>query len=219
MPLRFPPYINIHSHYQTQDDDILTLVSRYEHFERQDKTQQYSLGIHPWYIRDAATQIEQLTAHIGDPQVLALGECGLDRLCTTDWRVQVKVFAQQIALANQYRKPLVIHCVKAFPETLSMLQDAEVPVVFHGFNNRASLAVQVLNQGHYLSFGGALLRENATAAAVLADTPDDRFLLETDDQPGLDIREIYRKASFIRKTGEDVIILQLQKNFQNVVHT
>lgn len=100
-----------------------------------------------------------------------------------------------------------------------MLQDAEVPVVFHGFNNRASLAVQVLNQGHYLSFGGALLRENATAAAVLADTPADRFLLETDDQPGLDIREIYREASFIRKTGEDVIILQLQKNFQNVVHT
>ncbi len=99
-----------------------------------------------------------------------------------------------------------------------MLQDAEVPVVFHGFNNRASLAVQVLNQGHYLSFGGTLLRKGTTAA-VLADTPADRFLLETDDQPGLDIREIYREASFIRKTGEDVIILQLQKNFQNVVHT
>lgn len=214
-----PPYINIHSHHEAADPEVLTLVSRYAHFDQRDAKQRYSLGIHPWYISDAPVQLEQLATHLGDAGVLALGECGLDRLCTTDWGLQRKTFARQIALANQYRKPLVIHCVKAFPEVLSLLQDARVPVVFHGFNNRPSLAAEVLSRGHYLSFGAALLREDAAAAGVLATVPADRFLLETDDRQDLDIREIYRKASIIRKTGEDVIILQLQKNFQKVVQT
>lgn len=214
-----PAYIDMHTHQHNPDLGVLAVVNKYAQFDQLETARRYSLGLHPWYLEQATTQLEQLGAHISKPQVLALGECGLDRLCKTDMGLQKEVFARQIRLANEQRKPLVIHCVKAFPEALSMLQDAAVPVVFHGFNNKAAQAEAVLKAGHSLSFGAALLRPGAIAAQVLAFVPADRFLLETDDKSNLDIREIYRAASFIRKTGEDVIILQLQKNFQKVVNT
>lgn len=217
--IALPVYIDMHTHQHRAAPDVFALWNKYEHFDRLEKGQTYSLGLHPWYITDAGLQLQQLETPISAPEVLAVGECGLDALCTTDMAVQKKVFARQIQLANQYRKPLIIHCVRAFPETLSLLKEAVVPVIFHGFNNKQSLAESVLAQGHYLSFGKALLHPASAATAVLATMPADRFFLETDDAQGTDIKEIYHTASFIRKTGQDAIILQLQKNFQKVLHT
>ena len=214
-----PPYIDIHTHHDTTDTAILSLLNKYENFDQVEPGKQYSLGVHPWYIHNAADQLQQLERHVSTPSVWAIGECGLDHLCTTDKTLQKKVFAHQIRLANQYRKPLIIHCVKAFPETLSLLKEATVPAIFHGFRYKQALAEDILTAGHYLSFGAAILHPASTAATVLATIPDDRFFLETDDQAGPDILEIYNAASFIRKTGKDAIILQLQKNFQNVLHT
>lgn len=214
-----PAYINAHTHQDIPDEEVLAIHNKYEHFDRLENAGYYSLGIHPWYINDAALQLQQLAAGIAQKSVLAIGECGLDYGCKTDRALQQKVFAHQIVLANQSRKPLIIHCVKAFPETLSMLEDATVPVVFHGFHKKQSVADEILNRGHYLSFGAALLHTASINASVFASVPDDRFLLETDDRADLDIREIYNAASFIRKTGKDAIILQLQKNFQKVLHT
>lgn len=214
-----PPYIDIHTHRDVTDTGALRLLNKYEDFDQLESGKHYSLGIHPWYIHNAADQLQQLERHMGNGSVLAIGECGLDNLCTTDKALQKKVFAHQIHLANEQRKPLVIHCVRAFPETLSLLKEATVPAIFHGFRNKQSLADDILAAGHYLSFGAAILHPGATAAAVLAMVPDDRFFLETDDQAERGIREMYHAASFIRKTGKDAIILQLQKNFQNVLHT
>ncbi len=214
-----PDYIDIHTHQPQHDPAVRAVHSKYENFDRLEQGNHYSLGIHPWYIADAAVQLHQLALAIGNTAVLAIGECGLDYYCKTDRALQQEVFTWQIQLANQYRKPLIIHCVKAFPETLSMLQAATVPVVFHGFHKKQSVARDILNQGYYLSFGATLLHADPLTASVFASVPDDRFLLETDDRAGLDIREIYKAASFIRKTGKEAIILQLQKNFQKVLHT
>lgn len=214
-----PVYINIHTHLDQAAPGVFALLNKYENFDRLEKEKTYSIGLHPWYITDADLQLQQLEFQISAPEVWAVGECGLDALCTTDMALQKKVFARQVQLANQYRKPLIIHCVRAFPETLSLLKEAVVPVIFHGFNNKQSLAESILTQGYYLSFGKALLQPASVAAAVLATVPADRFFLETDDAQGIAIKEIYDTASFIRKTAEDAIILQLQKNFQKVLHT
>lgn len=214
-----PNYIDIHSHNESSDPQVLVVQNKYADFDVLETAKWYSIGIHPWYIDEPDKQLQQLVSHINNPTVLAIGECGLDTLCKTDMVLQKRVFARQIELANQYRKPLIIHCVKAFPETLSMLKDAEVPVIFHGFNKKQSLAEEILGRGYYLSFGAPLLHTDSPAALVFASLSADRFFLETDDKTGLDIREIYNAASIIRKTGKDAIILQLQKNFQKVLHT
>lgn len=213
-----PDYINIHTHHSQQSPEnpqVFELLNLYEKFEDAQAGKQYSMGIHPWYITNAALQLHTLKQYTTQSQVIAIGECGLDKVCTTDWSLQQQVFSQQIEWANTLQKPLIIHCVRAYTEALSVLRSAVVPVIFHGFNKKWPLAKDILDHGHYLSFGAALLQESSPAREALAQMPSDRFFLETDDA-AISIEEVYKAAAHIRKTDEDVIILQLQHNYKKV---
>jgi len=197
------------------DNDVSVIYSMYEQFNLLSPEKQYSLGIHPWYIQEGAAQYEALKAAIDQPNVSAIGECGLDAMRGASPDLQKEIFQKQIQLANACNKPLVIHCVRAFPQTLSLLKQAKVPVIFHGFNKKRAVADGILKQGYYLSFGAELLKEDSAAYAVFDTVPDDRFFFETDDK-AVDIKEIYKAGCRIRKTEEDAIILQVQQNFKNV---
>ena len=77
----------------------------------------YSVGIHPWYITSSTVSLaekkrclEELLYH---PQVLAMGEAGLDKLADASLPLQREVFEYQARLAEETDKPLVIHLVKA----------------------------------------------------------------------------------------------------------
>ena len=146
---------------------------------------------------------------------MAIGECGLDKIKDTDFELQQRVFHEQILIANHVQKPLIVHCVKAFSETLELLRQAKVPVIFHGFNRKWEIAASILKMGYYLSFGKHLLINNSNAAMVLPLIASDRFFLETDNS-GENITHIYKAAAAIRKTSEDALILQLQNNFKKV---
>src|SRR6185503_10517062 len=110
-----------------------------------------------WHPHEAAeADVEILPPLLGDPQVVALGECGLDYYRDNAPRDdQRRVFAAQIALANQTGLPLVIHTREAAEDTFAMLDDAEVDVVLHCFSTP----------------------ERVEAARAV---PDDRILAETD---------------------------------------
>lgn len=209
------PYFDIHTHKETSGDNTTAIINRHERFDDLDKQKMYSLGVHPWYITDAPGQLRLLEQYMLLPNVMAIGECGLDKICDTDFHLQEKVFRRQVMLAEQIRKPLIIHCVKAFPEVLDILKETTVPVVFHGFNKRQTIAVTILQRGYYLSFGRHLLNINSSAAATFASVPPESFLLET-DTGAENITAIYKAAVGIRKTGEDAIILQAQNNFKKV---
>jgi TatD DNase family protein len=215
-----PPstYIDIHRHegLTEPDKDTWTLFNKHENFSVRTSGKQYSIGIHPWYIEeDATTQFETIQQQAIDLHIMAIGECGLDTVKGAPLGIQMAVFEKQVQLANTINKPLIIHCVKAFPQALSLLKQAKVPVIFHGFNKRLSIADAILEQGYYLSFGAALLKEASAASAVLAGVPKDCFFLETDDAV-VNIKAIYKAASLIRKTAEDAIILQVQENFKTI---
>ena len=81
----------------------------------------YSVGIHPWYVPAAITsnvrcEMNVLSSLIGHPQVLAIGEAGLDKLADAPIAVQIEVFEYQAQLSVELGKPLVIHLVKAVEE-------------------------------------------------------------------------------------------------------
>jgi TatD DNase family protein len=173
----------------------------------------YSIGLHPWYI-DAANWQQQLAdwkkwaAH---PQVLAIGECGLDKLVAIDWELQVQLFLQQLQWAQQHHKPVIIHCVKAFAEVQLLLkqQPIQVPVLFHGFNKNVALANELISNGYYLSFGKALLQPRIQT--LLASLPITAVLLETDDAT-VNIKELYQLAATAFSIDIDSLSLQLQQN-------
>ncbi len=209
-------YYNIHTHQTGSQADSLSVVNLYDNFADAAIHKACSTGLHPWYLQDADESVKQLKEIAALPQVIAIGECGLDKVCATDWKLQLSIFSKQIALAADLHKPLIIHCVRAWEEVLAMLQQNKprVPVIFHGFN-KGNMATRLTDLGYYLSFGKALMNTDSPAVAALKQIPPTRFFLETDDA-GIPISDIYQKAATLLQTEEDDVILQLQQNFKNV---
>ncbi|OSZ78639.1 hypothetical protein CAP35_10430 [Chitinophagaceae bacterium IBVUCB1] len=207
-------YIDIHTHKKKEDDNTI-ITSLYAGYEDAVNLPYCSIGIHPWYAD--GYDMDRLTRYAALPNVVAIGECGLDKLTTTDWQLQEKLFRLQIALANELRKPLIIHCVRAYDEVLQILKQAsvQVPVVFHGYNKNEQIAQRILQVGYYLSFGAAIISDSSAVQQVLTNCPANRLFLETDDAP-VSIKSIYEKAASLRKTDTDSLILQLQKNLHTV---
>lgn len=211
-------FYNIHTHRSHPAPNTLEILSLYQDFSVAGGEGCFSAGLHPWYLSGWEQRLEALNGAAILPNLLAIGECGLDRLCGTDWLLQQSVFEAQIELANKVQKPLVIHCVRAFDEVLGILNRSkvEVPVIFHGFNNKPAVAKRLLDAGCYLSFGAAIL--GATAAAlVLPEVPEEKIFLETDDSP-VTITEIYQKTAWLRNTSGEALILQIEHNFRTVFH-
>ena len=169
--------------------------------------------MHPWYITESKAEAEfgELRVAIVKSNVLAIGECGLDRVCETDFELQKHYFIKQIELANEVRKPLIIHCVRAFDEVLHLLKQHHVvvPVIFHGFNKNEKVAAQILNAGYLLSFGQKLMFESN--ATVFKSTPIDRLFLETDDG-NVSIEEVYKIAAVIKGMTVEELQQQIQIN-------
>ena len=81
------------------------------------------------------------------PQVLAMGEAGLDKLADASLSLQREVFEYQARLAEETDKPLVIHLVKAVDELLKLKQKIRPvkPWIIHGFRGKAVLAEEYLH--------------------------------------------------------------------------
>lgn len=148
------------------------------------KERQYSMGLHPWFLKENVweQEIKLLAERAKRQEIKIIGECGLDKVCSTKWSLQQEAFIAQIKLANQIKKPLIIHCVRAFEEVLQQLKNENnvVPVIFHGYNKGNILAEQLLQKGFYLSFGAAILT-NEKLKNVVRNMPLNRIFLETDD--------------------------------------
>lgn len=210
--------INIHTHFPDAGANLV-LLNLYRNFERAQEGGPCSIGLHPWYL-DAETAPQQmalLERLASLPAVYAIGECGLDKLCETPWALQETVFRQHLALAARVKKPLILHCVRAHEELVQLLRKFPgvlPPAVVHGFNRKLSVAQMLLDAGLYLSFGAALLR-NETARAVFRTIPDDRYFLETDDDP-LPVSDVYAAAATLKNTTVAAVMSQVQGNFAAV---
>jgi TatD DNase family protein len=209
-------FINIHSHQQQQKKECV-ITNLYNHFEQVVAGGNYSAGLHPWYLNDT-TWVEEMKAleqYSNNKNVLAIGECGLDKICTTGFLLQQQVFAAQIALANKINKPLIIHCVKAYEEVVQQLQQSnnQVPVIFHGFNKNKILAQQLIHKGFYLSFGKAL--QQPALQELIKILPADKIFLETDDA-AVNIEMIYLLATQALQLDINSLSLQIKKNAATV---
>ncbi|MCU1360604.1 MAG: putative deoxyribonuclease [Ilumatobacteraceae bacterium] len=138
-------------------------------------------GLHP---HDAVNGVDSIVAFLDDPNVIAVGETGLDYFYDHSPRdVQRTVFAAQIQLAHERRLPLVIHTRDAWDDTFDVLRAEGAPAqtIFHCFTGGPDEARRCLELGAYLSFSGIVTFKTATdlqAAAMLC--PADRMLVETD---------------------------------------
>ena len=176
----------------------------------------YSVGIHPWHVPAAVTsnvrcEMNMLPSLVGHPQVLAIGEAGLDKLADAPMAVQMEVFEYQARLSVELGKPLVIHLVKAMSELLKLKQQIKPanPWIIHGFRGKPALAEECLRHGFYLSFGEKYQEE------ALRITPADRLFLETDESSVL-VADLYSRAAEVRRVSLAELTEAIRENIAKV---
>ncbi len=209
-------FINIHSH-QPEIKNEFVIQNLLKDFNQLLSPGYYSAGLHPWHLESQKwqQQLVELKKISTAENILALGECGLDKVCKTDFKLQQEVFIAQILWANEINKPLIIHCVQAFSELGDLLKkyNNKTPVIFHGFNKNSRIAEKMLNDGHYLSFGKSILQ--LRNKVIFEQVPLNRIFLET-DETNISIEEIYKEAAAIKNISLETLSLQIEKNVQLV---
>jgi TatD DNase family protein len=144
-----------------------------------------SVGVHPNEQHCREPSIEELIERSQHPQIVAIGETGLDYFRSEgDLSWQHERFRTHIRAAKAVNKPLIIHTREAREDTLRILREegaADVGGVLHCFTEDWETARQALDLNFYISFSGIVTFRNAEQIQDVArKVPDDRYLIETD---------------------------------------
>lgn len=172
----------------------------------------YSAGFHPWYLSaDGAEDWEALNEIARHPQVLAIGEAGLDKVTEVDYTLQEAAFERQIAIALLIQKPLIIHCVRSYNEVLEFRKsfNPDNPWIIHGFRGKKELAKQLTDHGICLSYGFNYQED------ALRITPPDMLFLETDENRS-DIRLLYEQAATHLSLSVSELTGKIHENIRNL---
>lgn len=152
----------------------------------------YALGIHPLFVPQATEHDlhileQQLEQGMADPQLVAVGEIGLDffvpELCSPEMRKkQIYFYEAQLALAQRFALPVLLHVRRSQDLILKSLRRyTQVTGLAHAFNGSFQQAQQFIQQGFVLGFGGAMTFTRAKQIRRLATELDlSHVVLETD---------------------------------------
>ena len=193
-------FIDIHTHDSVITPGIYAIENLMAHEERTPGDipgQPCTYGIHPWHL--SKDTIDLLTGKVqsvvSSPALVAFGEAGFDKLRGPDIATQTTAFESQVRISEMTRKPLYIHCVRAWDELMPAHKrlKPKMPWLIHGFRGNVELAKQLLSKGMYLSFWFDFVIRSESAA-LLRSLPVRRIFLETDGS-GFDIINIYHKVS------------------------
>ncbi len=176
-------------------------------------------GIHPWHAPQAdAAALDRLARELESGGVQAVGETGLDFVQAADngtRQAQIELFRAQLALACRYGLPVVLHCVKAFEQTMRLLREQEPrAVIFHGFIGSPEQARQALERGYCLSFGERTFASPRTVEA-LKGTPLSQLFLETDDSE-TPVKTIYTRVAELLALSVEELKRATTENYERI---
>lgn len=146
-------------------------------------------GLHPYWVdQHDDTDLEKLQEFINSNPCVAIGECGLDyRSGQADKKRQQYFFESQLNIAAEKKLPIVIHSVRATEDVIQQLhQRPELTGMVHSYSGSYEQALQLIEMGFYISFGGAITYDRSNKLRITASKiPSTALLIETDapDQP------------------------------------
>ena len=209
-------FIDVHTHASTFHSEVFSIENKYPNST--DFSKPFSIGIHPWYISEKTLQndLTSIEKHITSENCYALGECGLDKITKIDFSIQLYAFKQQIQLSEKYKKPLIIHCVKAHQEIIQLKKEIKpkLPWIVHGFNKNHQIALDLIQHKICISFGESLLK-NERLQETFSKLPLNFLFFETDTSEA-PIESIYNIASELRKTEKQEILNTVKQNFSRI---
>lgn len=210
--------IDLHTHRFKSESSIQILNTFAQDLPVPEDNFFYSAGLHPWHIDSVNTEecLHSIELAMSQKNMLAVGECGLDRVINTAFAIQEHYFKLQTDIAEKHSKPLIIHCVRAYPDLirLKIQSKSSVPWIIHGFQGNRQTALQLIRHNFYFSVGETLL-SNRLKNHILTLLPADRLFLETDDRE-TSIFVIYSLASQILKIDNEILSGIILENFERL---
>ena len=118
-------YFDIHTHQRPQQATEAVFSCFKEDYPLSEEIVRYSVGIHPWHLTESnADEHWQWLVEVANrPQVVAIGECGLDKLKGPSLALQMDVFKRCALLAEERSLPLIIHAVKCSNELIHLKKE------------------------------------------------------------------------------------------------
>ena len=139
-----------------------------------------SIGIHPLYIDNQ--NINNLYNLI-NKKTVAIGEIGLDTKNNNIYD-QKKYLIKQIAIANEFELPVIIHSNNTNKEIINIFEKyikPEYGCVFHCFQPDLDTLKYIIDNNYYISFAGRITYKNAKKSIdIIKKVPNTNFLVETD---------------------------------------
>jgi len=192
-------FIDIHTHTEESSESLLQIINL--NLESPCPKQGfYSYGIHPWALDDADFQAEKplqtLEEKLKLPQVLALGEAGLDKMHKASFERQIELFERQIELSEALQKPMILHDVRSHNEIIALRKKhkAQQPWILHGFSGTEQDIKQLIGQGIFLSVGESLLHLERKIYKSFKFIDLDYLFLET-DMAEIGVEKVYEAAA------------------------
>ena len=145
----------------------------------------WTAGVHPHDAAgfDAVSDAARIREHL-DRGAVAVGECGLDyHYDHSPKQQQRRAFADQLAIAAQAKRPVIVHSRQAVDDTIAMVNEAgraQVTGVLHCFTGPLALAEAALAAGWYLSFSGVVTFKKFADDDLIKLADIGRVLIETD---------------------------------------
>ncbi len=173
-----------------------------------------SIGVHPWDAEKISVEkIKPLFEQFKSAcNVVAVGECGLDRVRKVDLKKQREVFLAQLELASENSLPVVIHCVRAWSDLFPIMQMfTTLTYILHDFRANVFQTTKLLEYDTYFSFGKSILKPSEKIKEVLGIIPKERILIETDEE-NIDIESILESICLALQTDKELFRDQLIEN-------
>lgn len=216
------PFIDIHTHPFRNEKDTITVQNIFpgEGFAAFSGRNFYSVGLHPWHIKSNTENNESLVMvedALEFDHVIFIGECGLDKKCGTDFNEQLRVFEAQAFMAEEFRKPLIIHCVKAYNEVIELHKKMhpEMPWILHGYNGNIQLTKQLEMPGILFSFGFNIFDLKARVIESFRHLPLEKIFFETDELED-DVEVIYKQGAYLKEVSIDILKNAAWDNFNQI---
>ncbi|TYA74500.1 TatD family hydrolase [Seonamhaeicola marinus] len=143
------------------------------------------MGLHPTHVKENfKEELKHVEEMLAKRPFYAVGEIGIDLYWdTSTLEIQIEAFKQQIALAKQYKLPIVIHCREAFNEIFEVLEDVKddnLFGIFHCFTGNLEQAHKAVSYNMKLGIGGVSTFKNGKIDKFLNEIDLKHIVLETD---------------------------------------
>ena len=216
-----PPFVDIHTHTPRTDDNLIQIVNL-------DLNQScpehgcFSYGIHPWELDDAEFQAEKALQIVEEklklPQVLTLGEAGLDKMHKASFERQIELFERQIELSEALQKPMILHDVRSHNEIIALRKKRKVkqPWIVHGFSGTEQDIKQLIGQRIYLSVGESLLHPERKIHKSFKFIDLDYLFLET-DMAEIEIESVYEAAANLLEMDLSALQTRIFASFARII--